>query len=105
MVLLTEDKKDEMMSELKKIVIDTVATVQGIHDARDNESFISAEYHDDLVVAVYDISFSSSCGRKVCYLDEFISKIMSIDADKYMLYYLWKYLGNSIAEGIAVANF
>lgn len=86
--------------------IDTVAMVQGIHNALAKEK-ISEEFHRELVNVIYSRSEPGPVRRQEISLENLFLAILDVDHDFWPWHhwsYLWEELGESIASGIGVAN-
>ena len=84
--------------------VDTVAAVQGAHDARSSKH-ISDALHDKVVSMFYSVSKPGPVGRMECDYKEVLCLLATLDGFPYYeLSRLWESLGVSLASGIGVGD-
>jgi len=85
--------------------IDTVAMVQGIHDAL-AEGKISKEFHRKLINGIYEASRPGPVGRGELSMEDLFDALVEFEDEEpwHQWAQVWPRLGPSIASGLGVAN-
>ena len=85
------------------MLLDTVATLQGVVDTR-KANEITQEQYVKIHRAIHGLSRLGDAGRIICNYAEFLCAIAGIEMHWTEATALWKRLGPSIASGLIVAS-